>query len=55
MSRWKWIAVAALAVLAGHAHADFAGKARVVTDERTGTVVITENVRISPVAIALGN
>ena len=54
MSRWKWVAVAALAFLAGHAHADFTGKARVVIDGRTGTVVITENVRIGTVAIAHG-
>ncbi len=55
MSRWKRVAVAALALLAGHAHAESAGKARVVIDQRTGTVVITENVRIGTVSIAHGN
>ncbi|MFB3112036.1 MAG: flagellar basal body P-ring protein FlgI [Gemmatimonadales bacterium] len=54
-SRWNWIAVAALAFLAGHGHAESAGKARVVIDQRTGTVVITENVRIGTVAVAHGN
>jgi flagellar P-ring protein precursor FlgI len=31
------------------------GKAKVVVDEKTGTVVLGSNVRLSPVAVAQGN
>ena len=54
MTSWKWIAVPALAFLAGPALADSAGKARVVIDQRSGTVVITENVRVGTVAVMVG-
>ena len=54
MTSWKWIAVAALAFLTGPAPADSAGKARVVIDQRSGTVVITENVRVGTVAVMVG-
>ena len=54
MTSWKWIAVAALAFLAGPAHADSAGKSRVVIDQRSGAVVITENVRVGTVAVMVG-
>ena len=51
------IALAAVLVsLALPAHAqDTGGKARVIIDHRTGTIVITESVRISTVAVAHGN
>ena len=45
-------AVLLLAFLAGSAGAQ--DKARVVIDQRTGTVVMTENLRIGTVAVTLG-
>ena len=54
MTSWKWIAVAALTFLTGSALADSGGKARVVIDQRSGTVVITENVRVGTVAVMVG-
>jgi len=55
MTCWKWIALtAALVFHAGSAAADMRGPARVVIDQRTGAVVITENVRIGTVAVMVG-
>ena len=46
----------ALTFAAQLAHAqDTGGKASVIIDHRTGTIVITESVRISTVAVAHGN
>ena len=48
--------IAALVVGFAHfAHADMAGGARVVIDQRTGTVIMTGNVRIGTVAVAHGD
>ena len=54
MTSWKWIAVAALAFFVAPALADSTGKSRVVIDQRSGTVVITDDVRISTVAVTVG-
>ncbi|MBL4691037.1 MAG: flagellar basal body P-ring protein FlgI [Rhodospirillales bacterium] len=54
MTSWKWIAVTALAFFTAPALADSAGKSRVVIDQRSGTVVITDDVRISTVAVTVG-
>ncbi len=55
MTRWKWIALAAaLAFHADAAQADMGGPARIVIDQRTGAVVITDNVRIGTVAVTVG-
>ena len=55
MTCWKWIALTvALVFHAGPAAADMGGPGRVVIDQRTGAVVITENVRIGTVAVAVG-
>ncbi len=55
MTCWKWIALtAALVFHAGPAAADMGGPARVVIDQRTGAVVITDYVRIGTVAVTVG-
>ena len=55
MTCWKWIALAAALVFhAGPAAADMGGPARVVIDQRTGAVVITENMRIGTLAVTVG-
>ena len=51
-----WAGAVLLALLAATAYAqDGGGKARVIIDHRTGTIVITESVRIGTVAVAHGN
>ncbi|MEE9318028.1 MAG: flagellar basal body P-ring protein FlgI, partial [Rhodospirillales bacterium] len=55
MTCWKWIVLTvALVFHAGPAAADMGGPARVVIDQRTGAVVITENVRVGTVAVTVG-
>ncbi len=48
------LAFAVAIAIAAPALADSAGKARVVIDQRSGAVVITENVRVGTVAVTVG-
>ena len=48
------LAFAVAIAIAAPAIADSAGKARVVIDQRSGAVVITENVRVGTVAVMVG-
>ena len=48
------LAFAVAITLAAPALADSAGKGRVVIDQRSGAVVITENVRVGTVAVMVG-
>ena len=48
------LAFAVAIAIAAPALADSAGKARVVIDQRSGAVVITENVRVGTVAVMVG-
>ncbi len=51
----RYIMAFAVAIaIAAPALADSAGKARVIIDQRSGAVVITENVRVGTVAVMVG-
>ncbi|MEE9545049.1 MAG: flagellar basal body P-ring protein FlgI [Rhodospirillales bacterium] len=51
-----WAGAALFALLTAAVHAqETGGNARVIVDHRSGTVVITESVRISTVAVAHGD